>query len=59
MSTFAVPRHSALPPLVLGAMAVAIGWALYASGLGADILRYKKDIVYLVKQHLMLVGISG
>ena len=53
------PRHSALPPLVLGAIAVAIGGGLYASGLGADILRYKKDIVYLVKQHLMLVGISG
>ena len=53
------PRHSALPPLVLGAIALAIGWGLYASGLGADILRYKKDIVYLIKQHLMLVGVSG
>src|SRR6516165_8245647 len=55
----ASPRHSALPPLVLGIIAVALGWGLYASGLGADILGYRKDIVYLVKQHLMLVGISG
>jgi len=29
------------------------------SGLGTDILRYKKDILYLSKQHLFLVAISG
>ena len=33
--------------------------ALVASGLWNDILRYRKDIVYLIKQHLVLVGISG
>jgi osmoprotectant transport system permease protein len=55
----AAPPRSMLPWIVLGAIAVAIAWALYASGLAADILRYRKDIVYLVKQHLMLVGISG
>ncbi len=52
-------RRSAMPLLVLGAIALAIAWGLYASGLAADILRYKKDILYLVKQHLVLVGISG
>ena len=55
----AAPRHSLMPTLVLAVIALAIGWILYTSGLGADILRYKKDIVYLVKQHLLLVGISG
>ena len=52
-------RRSALPPLVLGAIALAIAWGLYASGLATEILGYKKDIVYLTKQHLVLVGISG
>ena len=57
--TGVTPRRSAMPPLVLGAIALAIAWGLYASGLAADILRYQKDILYLVKQHLVLVGISG
>src|SRR5881396_2723842 len=30
-----------------------------SGALAADILRYKKDIAYLVRQHLMLVAISG
>ena len=59
MSAPIAARRSAMPPLVLGALALAIGWGLYVSGLGTDILRYKKDILYLVKQHLVLVGISG
>ena len=59
MSAMVAPRRSAMPPLVLGAIVLAIGWGLYASGLGIEILRYKKDILYLVKQHLVLVGISG
>src|SRR5260221_12946454 len=48
-----------MPYLVLGAIALAVAWLLFASGLAADILRYRKDIVYLTKQHLVLVGISG
>jgi osmoprotectant transport system permease protein len=52
-------RGSAVPALVLGAIALAIAWALYASGLAADIARYRKDIAYLVRQHLVLVGVSG
>ena len=40
-------------------IAVAIAWGLYASGLAAEILRYRKDIVYLTKQHLVLVAVSG
>jgi osmoprotectant transport system permease protein len=48
-----------VPYLVLGGIAVAIAWGLHASGLGADILRYRKDIFYLLKQHLVLVGVSG
>jgi osmoprotectant transport system permease protein len=54
----AAPR-SMMPLVVLGALALAIVWGLYASGLGTDMLRYKKDILYLIKQHLVLVGISG
>jgi osmoprotectant transport system permease protein len=52
-------NRSQLPYWVLLGIALAIAWGLYASGLGADILRYRKDIVYLTKQHLMLVAISG
>jgi osmoprotectant transport system permease protein len=59
MNAVTFPRRSALPPLVLAGIALAIGWGLYASGLAADILRYKKDILYLLKQHLVLVGVSG
>jgi len=50
---------SALPYLVLIAIAFAIGGALYVTGLGTEILGYKKDILYLLRQHLMLVGLSG
>lgn len=52
-------RHSRLPYVVLALIAFAIAAGLYASGLASDILRYKKDIVYLLRQHLMLVGVSG
>ena len=45
---------------MLGAIALAIGCGRsYASGLWTDILRYRKDVLYLTKQHLMLVGVSG
>jgi osmoprotectant transport system permease protein len=44
---------------VLAVIVAALAWALYASGLASDILRYRKDIVYLTRQHLMLVAISG
>src|SRR2546423_5714972 len=53
------PGRSSLPYIVLGAMALAIAWGLYTSGLATDILRYKKDILYLSRQHLVLVAISG
>jgi len=50
---------SSLPYVVLGAIALAIAAALYASGLLAEIVGYKKDILYLLRQHLILVGVSG
>ena len=53
------PRRSLVPYTVLGAIALAIAAALIASGLWADMLRYRKDVGYLIKQHLLLVGISG
>jgi len=53
------PRRSLMPYAVLATIAVAIAVALVASGLWTDMLRYRKDVVYLIKQHLMLVGISG
>jgi len=59
MSATAVATRSRMPYLVLAGIALAIAVGLWGSGLGADILRYKKDIVYLTKQHLMLVAISG
>ena len=59
MTTAVAANRSQLPYWVLLALALAIAWGLYASGLGGDILRYRKDIVYLTKQHLVLVAISG
>ncbi len=54
-----LPTRSKLPYLVLAGIALAITIALWASGLGADILGYRRDIVYLTKQHLVLVAVSG
>ena len=51
--------HSMLPYVVLAGIALAIVWVLAASGLWTDILRYRKDIIYLTKQHLVLVAVSG
>ncbi len=48
-----------MPYLVLAGIAVAIAAGLWTSGLGADVLRYRKDIVYLTKQHVVLVAVSG
>jgi osmoprotectant transport system permease protein len=48
-----------MPFVVLGLLALAIGWGLYVSGLAVEILRYKSEVLYLLKQHLVLVGISG
>ena len=59
MSAATLAPRSKLPYVVLGGIALAIALGLYASGLAAEILRYKKDIVYLMKQHLVLVAISG
>ena len=59
MTTAAVPQRSLLPFVVLGTIAALILWALVASGLWVDMLRYRKDVAYLLKQHLFLVGVSG
>src|SRR3984893_9066179 len=59
MTTAVASGRSSLPYVVLGAIALLLAWGLYASGLATDILRYKKDIVYLARQHLVLVAISG
>jgi osmoprotectant transport system permease protein len=55
----AVAQRSALPYIVLGAILAAVVAALIASVMWTDILRYRKDIVYLIKQHIVLVLISG
>jgi osmoprotectant transport system permease protein len=59
MSSAVVATRSRMPYLVLAGIAVAIAAGLWASGLGVDILRYRKDIVYLTKQHMVLVAVSG
>src|ERR1700739_2473174 len=59
MSAAVSETRSRRPYWVLLGVALAIAWGLGASGLAADILRYRKDIVYLTKQHLVLVAISG
>jgi osmoprotectant transport system permease protein len=59
MTTAVAPGRSMLPYVVLGAIAVAIAWGLYASGLASDMMRYRKDVIYLFKQHLVLVAVSG
>jgi osmoprotectant transport system permease protein len=59
MSVAIVAARSRMPYLVLAGIALAIAWGLHASGLGTEILGYRKDIVYLTKQHLVLVAISG
>jgi len=59
MPATALAPRSKLPYVVLATIAVAIAFALWRSGLGAEMLGYKKDIVYLTKQHLVLVAVSG
>ena len=59
LSSSTVPQRSLLPYIVLGGLALAIVWGLVASGVWSDMLKYRKDIVYLTKQHLVLVGVSG
>ena len=59
MKRDAALRGSALPYVVLATIALAIGVGLYATGLGSEILGYRKDILYLLRQHLMLVALSG
>jgi osmoprotectant transport system permease protein len=51
--------RSWMPFVVLSLLALAIGCGLYVSGLAVEILRYKSEVLYLLKQHLVLVGISG
>lgn len=55
----AAPRRSVLPLVTLAAIGLAIAWALVATGTWTDMMRWRKDILYLTPQHLMLVGISG
>ena len=52
-------QRSMMPYVVLGAIALAIVWLLIATGLWNDMLKFRKDVLYLSKQHLILVGISG
>jgi len=59
LSISMVPQRSLVPYVVLGAIALSIVWGLVASGMWNDMLRYRKDVVYLTKQHLVLVGVSG
>lgn len=59
MSATVVTSRSKMPYVVLAGIALAIAWGLYASGLGSEILGYRKDIIYLTRQHLVLVAISG
>ena len=59
MPATALASRSKLPYIVLATIAVALALALWRSGLGSEILGYRKDIVYLTKQHLVLVAISG
>ena len=59
LGSSAVPQRSLLPYVVLGLIALAIVWALVATGVWNDILKYRKDVVYLLKQHLVLVAVSG
>jgi osmoprotectant transport system permease protein len=54
-----VPQRSMLPYVVLGVIALVIVWSLVATGVWNDMLKYRKDIVYLLKQHLVLVAVSG
>ncbi len=59
-ATHSLPgQRSMMPYAVLGAIALAIVWLLIASGLWNDMLKFRKDVLYLSKQHLILVGISG
>lgn len=59
MSDGARSGRSFVPYVVLAAIVAIIAVALYASGLAADMLRYRKDVVYLLRQHLVLVAVSG
>ena len=45
MSGTIAATRSKLPYVVLAGIALAIAWGLYASGLGADVLRYRKDVI--------------
>ena len=58
-ATSMVPQRSLLPYAVLGSIALVMVWALIASGVWSDMLKYRKDIAYLTKQHLVLVSVSG
>ena len=59
MSAAVAASRSRMPYVVLAGIALAIAWGLYASGLGSEIVGYRKDIIYLTKQHLVLVAVSG
>lgn len=59
MSVAARGHRSLLPYVVLGLIALIILWALIATGTWNDMLRFRKDIVYLMRQHLLLVSVSG
>jgi osmoprotectant transport system permease protein len=51
-------RRGASPFLSVAVLAILLG-AVYLSGIGAEIARYWEDVVYLTRQHIELVAISG
>lgn len=60
MTTLALPASSKMMPYVaFGIVAAAVAALVVTSGLWADIVKWQKDVVYLTKQHLVLVGVSG
>jgi len=59
VSAATTSHRSLLPYAVLGAIALAILWLLVATGTWNDMLKFRKDIVYLTRQHLVLVAVSG
>lgn len=52
-------RRSFFPYVVLGVIGLVVLWVLVATGTWNDMLKFRKDIAYLTRQHVLLVAISG
>ena len=59
MTAARVAHRSVLPYVVLGAIALGILVLLVITGTWNDMLKFRKDIAYLTRQHLVLVAVSG